>query len=51
MAHRSAVTKLLMGQCMPCLKQNASKVKVKKMELDTNLNMVNYKNYLEKNFN
>lgn len=31
---------LLLGQCMPCIKQNASKIRVRRMELDTNLNMV-----------
>jgi len=31
---------LLMGQCMPCIKQNASKIRIRRMELDKNLNMV-----------
>lgn len=31
---------MLMGQCVPCIKQNASKFKIKRLELDTNLNMV-----------
>ncbi|XP_022223843.1 28S ribosomal protein S17, mitochondrial [Drosophila obscura] len=30
---------LLMGQCMPCIKQNASKIRIRRMELDKNLNM------------
>ncbi|XP_050513730.1 28S ribosomal protein S17, mitochondrial [Diabrotica virgifera virgifera] len=30
---------MLLGQCVPCLKQGASKFKVKRLELDTNLNM------------
>jgi len=29
-----------MGQCMPCIKQNASKIRIRRMELDKNLNMV-----------
>ncbi|CAG9838903.1 unnamed protein product [Diabrotica balteata] len=32
-------TFMLLGQCVPCLKQGASKFKVKRLELDTNLNM------------
>lgn len=32
---------ILLGQCMPCLKQNTSKFKIRKMVLDRNLNMVN----------
>lgn len=32
---------ILLGQCMPCIKTNASKFKVRKMVLDNNLNMVN----------
>lgn len=31
---------MLIGQCVPCVKQNASKIQVKRLELDTNLNMV-----------
>jgi small subunit ribosomal protein S17 len=31
---------LLLGQCLPCSKQNASKVRVRRMVLDTNINMV-----------
>lgn len=34
-------TFMLMGQVMPCIKQNASKIRIRRMELDTNLNMVN----------
>ncbi|KAH8389720.1 28S ribosomal protein S17, mitochondrial [Drosophila serrata] len=30
---------LLMGQCMPCIKQNASKIRIRRMEMDKNLNM------------
>lgn len=29
-----------MGQCMPCIKQNASKIRIRRMQLDKNLNMV-----------
>ncbi|CAO1338990.1 unnamed protein product [Diamesa serratosioi] len=32
-------TCLLLGQCLPCLKQNASKIRVRRMELDKNINM------------
>lgn len=32
-------TFMLMGQVMPCIKQNASKIRIRRMELDTNLNM------------
>lgn len=31
---------LLMGQCIPCVKHNASKIRIRRMELDKNLNMV-----------
>lgn len=31
---------MLLGQCLPSLKKNASKIRVRRMELDTNLNMV-----------
>lgn len=34
---------LLMGRCAPSVKQNASKIVVKKLELDQNLLMVNTK--------
>lgn len=30
---------MLMGQVVPCVKQTASKIRVRRMELDTNLNM------------
>lgn len=33
-------TFMLLGQCLPSLKQNASKIRVRRMKLDTNLNMV-----------
>ncbi|XP_062542759.1 small ribosomal subunit protein uS17m [Armigeres subalbatus] len=32
-------TFMLLGQVMPCIKQNASKIRIRRMELDTNLNM------------
>lgn len=32
---------MLIGQCVPCLKHNASKIQIKRLELDTNLLMVN----------
>lgn len=31
---------LLMGQCVPTSKSNASKLRIKRLELDTNLLMV-----------
>lgn len=31
---------MLMGQCIPCIKHNASKIRIRRMELDKNLNMV-----------
>lgn len=37
MASRGA---MLLGQCMPCIKKNASKIRIRHMELDKNLNMV-----------
>ncbi|XP_058834071.1 small ribosomal subunit protein uS17m [Topomyia yanbarensis] len=30
---------MLLGQVIPCVKQNASKIRVRRMDLDTNLNM------------
>lgn len=30
---------MLLGQVVPCVKQTASKIRVRRMELDTNLNM------------
>jgi hypothetical protein len=35
---------MLLGQVVPCVKQNASKIRIRRMELDTNLNMVHIKN-------
>ncbi|XP_058456217.1 small ribosomal subunit protein uS17m [Malaya genurostris] len=35
----SSRTFMLLGQVLPCIKQNASKVRIRRMELDTNLNM------------
>lgn len=31
---------LLLGQCVPTIKQNAAKIRVKRLELDENLLMV-----------
>lgn len=31
---------ILLGQCVPSVKQNASKIRVRKMDLDQNLLMV-----------
>ncbi|XP_017469426.1 PREDICTED: 28S ribosomal protein S17, mitochondrial [Rhagoletis zephyria] len=36
MATRGAI---LLGQCMPCIKKNASKIRIRRMEFDKNLNM------------
>lgn len=36
----AAKTSMLLGRCVPCIKQNASKFKIKRLELDTNLLMV-----------
>lgn len=33
---------LLLGQCVPTVKQNATKIRVKRLELDENLLMVCY---------
>ena len=33
---------MLLGQCLPSLKKNASKIRVRRMELDKNLNMVKF---------
>ncbi|XP_055536430.1 28S ribosomal protein S17, mitochondrial isoform X2 [Wyeomyia smithii] len=30
---------MLLGQVVPCIKSNASKIRIRRMELDTNLNM------------
>lgn len=35
---------LLLGQCVPTVKQNATKIRIKRLELDENLLMVS--NYL-----
>ncbi|XP_037951164.1 28S ribosomal protein S17, mitochondrial [Teleopsis dalmanni] len=35
----SARNLILMGQCLPCIKKNAAKIRIRRMELDTNLNM------------
>lgn len=40
MASKIKNSLLLLGQCMPSLKQNASKIRVRRMKMDTNLNMV-----------
>lgn len=47
MAARGMASKtfLLMGQCLPSLKTNASRISVKQMVLDTNLNMVILHNF------
>lgn len=42
MAQRASKALLLLGQCMPSIKQNASKIRVRRMKLDTNLNMVRF---------
>lgn len=31
---------MLLGQCVPCVKQNASKIQIRRLELDENLLMV-----------
>ena len=31
---------MLLGQCVPCVKQNASKIRIRRMDLDKNLLMV-----------
>lgn len=41
----SARQLLLLGQCMPCVKHNASKIRIRRMELDTNLNMASIVNF------
>jgi hypothetical protein len=42
---------MLLGQCMPSLKVNASKIQVRRMKLDTYLNMVNNeRNLILRNF-
>lgn len=39
-AKRLSKAAILLGHCVPSLKANASKIRIRKMELDTNLNMV-----------
>lgn len=36
---------LLLGQCVPTVKQNAAKIRVKRLELDENLLMVRWNCY------
>lgn len=33
-------TLIILGECVPCLKQGASKFKIKRLELDINIHMV-----------
>lgn len=40
MASKVKSLKMLIGQCVPCVKENASKIRIRKMELDENLFMV-----------
>lgn len=41
MSLRAAAKSLMvLGECVPCVKQNASKFRVKRLELDENLLMV-----------
>lgn len=40
MASKFKNSLLLLGQCMPSLKQNASKIRVRRLKMDENLNMV-----------
>lgn len=40
MATKAGKLALLLGQCVPSVKHNASKIRIRQMELDTNLNMV-----------
>ncbi|XP_055918013.1 28S ribosomal protein S17, mitochondrial [Eupeodes corollae] len=35
----ASIRSILLGQCVPCVKKTASKIRVRRMELDTNLNM------------
>jgi len=37
MALAGAGKRLLMGTCVPCMRHNASKIKIKRLELDENL--------------
>lgn len=43
-------TLMLLGQCVPCVKQQASKFKIKRLELDQNLLMVRIFNFVENAF-
>lgn len=40
MASKISKTLILLGQCVPSVKQNASKIRIRKMDLDQNLLMV-----------
>lgn len=40
MASKVGKLAIMLGQCVPSVKHNASKIRIRKMELDTNLNMV-----------
>lgn len=40
MATKAGKLAIMLGQCVPSVKHNASKIRIRKMELDTNLNMV-----------
>lgn len=40
MANKVGKLAIMLGQCVPSVKANASKIRIRKMELDTNLNMV-----------
>lgn len=40
MASKCKSLKILLGQCVPSVKENASKIRIRKMELDRNLFMV-----------
>lgn len=37
----AARTAMLLGECIPCVKKNTSRFKIKRLELDKNLLMVN----------
>ena len=37
---KASKTFMLLGQCVPCVKQNASKIRVRRLKLDENLLMV-----------
>lgn len=42
MSKAASKAMLLLGQCLPSLKQNASKIRIRRMKLDTNLNFVKF---------